>query len=242
MFAGQTWWVIGASAGLGRALALKLADAGAQVVASARDAQALEHLCKDLRLTALPMDVTDPGSVQAACAQLPQIDAVVYCAGAYDPMRAQDWDQAQIEQMLDVNFTGATRVVGQILPGLLAQNRGRIALIGSLAGYRGLPGAIGYGASKAALMHLAENLMVDLRGTGVKVQQINPGFIETRLTQKNDFAMPQIMTPDRAADHVMGALHAGRFETAFPRPFAWLFILARFIPRGLYYRLFAKGA
>jgi short-subunit dehydrogenase len=111
-------------------------------------------------------------------------------------------------------------------------------LIGSLSGYSGLPAAVGYSASKAALMNLAENLLVDLKGTGVSVQIANPGFIKTRLTAKNDFAMPQLMTSEVAANHVIRAIDSGRFETAFPRPFAWVFKWGRYLPRGLFNKLF----
>ncbi len=97
---------------------------------------------------------------------------------------------------------------------------------------------MGYGASKAALMHFAETLYADLHRTGVRVQVVNPGFIQTRLTDKNDFAMPQIMSPEDAAKHVLAAMRSGRFETAFPRPFSWVFKFGRYLPRVLFYRLF----
>ncbi|GGE38734.1 SDR family NAD(P)-dependent oxidoreductase [Actibacterium pelagium] len=238
MFAGKTFWLVGASEGLGRALAVALSKDGARVILSARSADKLKALVDELPdAVALPFDVTDPADVSHAYAECPPLDGVIYCAGSYDPMTAQEWKSEPVRQMIATNFSGGAEVVGQALPDFVERDIGHIVLIGSLAGYRGLPGAIGYGASKAALMHLGETLYADLRKTGVKVQVINPGFIKTRLTEKNSFDMPQIMTPEEAADHVIRAMRSGRFSTAFPRPFAWVFTLGRFLPRKLFYRL-----
>lgn len=228
-FAGKKYWIIGASEGLGRALALKMSELGAELVLSARS-EARLHEIKAGDALLLPMDVTDEASVDSAIETLPEIHGVIYCAGAYDPMTAQEWDQESALRMMDVNLLGAMRVLPPVIETMLEQNRGHIALIGSLASYYGLPGAIAYGASKAGLMHLAENLYVDLKKTDIKVQIINPGFIKTRLTQKNSFEMPQLMTPEEAADHVVKALNSRRFRTAFPRPFAWAFRVMRLLP------------
>lgn len=238
-FAGKTWWIVGASEGLGAALASAMDARGARLILSARSGDKLEALAKDLRhATVLPMDVTDANSVETATAQAQHADAMLYCVGTYEPMHAADWNADAVEHMIDTNFTGAARVLAGIVPHYVARGSGQIMLIGSLSGYRGLPAAVGYSASKAALMHLAENLLIDLKGTGVTIQMANPGFIKTRLTAKNDFDMPQIMTPEVAADHVIAAVDSGRFETAFPRPFAWVFKWGRFLPRGLFNKLF----
>ncbi|ANP37838.1 short-chain dehydrogenase [Phaeobacter gallaeciensis] len=238
MFEGQTWWIVGASEGLGRALAKEMDGAGARLILSARNAGRLQHLCDGLsNARALPMDVTDPDDVIRAIADLGPVDGVVYCAGAYDPLSAQDWQPEAIETMCAVNFTGALRVLGQIVPQFCRRDSGHIVLIGSLAGFTGLPGAIGYGASKAALMHLGENLQADLRGSGVRVQVINPGFIRTRLTQKNQFKMPQILEPEDAARRCLRAMQGGRFSTSFPAPFSWVFTLGRLLPRRLFLKL-----
>ncbi|MEP4700788.1 MAG: SDR family NAD(P)-dependent oxidoreductase, partial [Parasphingorhabdus sp.] len=130
--------------------------------------------------------------------------------------------------------TGALRVLSWLVPEMTARGSGRILLIGSIAGHRGLPGAIGYGASNAALMHLAENMRCDLKGTGVRVQLANPGFIHTRLTDKNSFTMPQIMSPDTAARHVIKLLDSRRFSRNFPAPFAWIFTVGRHLPLRLF--------
>lgn len=238
-FAGKTWWIVGASEGLGAALASAMDARGARLILSARSGDKLEALAKGLRhATALPMDVTDANSVETATAQAQHADAMLYCVGTYEPMHAADWNADAVEHMIDTNFTGAARVLAGIVPHYVTRGSGQIMLIGSLSGYRGLPAAVGYSASKAALMHLAENLLIDLKGTGVTIQMANPGFIKTRLTAKNTFDMPQIMTPEVAANHVIAAVDSGRFETAFPRPFAWVFKWGRFLPRSLFNKLF----
>jgi len=140
--------------------------------------------------------------------------------------------------MAEVNFMGALRVLSGVVPGMVEARAGRIVLIGSLSGFRGLPGAIGYGASKAGLMHLAENLAVDLQGSGVEVQLVNPGFIETRLTALNDFKMPMIMSAEAAAEQVIAAIASGRFQSNFPRRFSWLFRAAQFWPMWVHRRVF----
>ncbi|MBU2868911.1 SDR family NAD(P)-dependent oxidoreductase [Pacificibacter marinus] len=238
-FTGKTWWIVGASDGLGAALAQKISARGAHVILSARSADKLNNLAATLPNAAvLPMDVTDAKTVHEAFSQAQHADAMLYCVGTYEPMHARDWDGDAVERMIDTNFTGAARVLAGVVPQYVTRGFGHIMLIGSLSGYRGLPAAVGYSASKAALMHLAENLLIDLKGSGVKIQVANPGFIKTRLTAKNDFAMPQIMTADKAADHVLKAVDSGRFESAFPRPFAWVFKWGRYLPRALFNRLF----
>jgi NADP-dependent 3-hydroxy acid dehydrogenase YdfG len=244
MFAGQRYWLVGASEGLGRALAEQLSAAGADLVLSARSADRLQELADSLpgRADVVALDIADSASVRAAGETVSDIDGLVFLAGLYWPMRAQDWDPDRVEAMFDVNLTGAARVLGQVVPGFTARDRGHIVLTGSLSGFRGLPGAIGYGASKAGLMHLAECLQADLHRTGVRVQLINPGFIRTRLTDKNAFQMPFIMDPDEAARHMMAAMRASRFQSNFPRVFSWLFRGAQFLPAWAYFRLFGAAA
>lgn len=238
---GRRYWLVGASEGLGRALARALSARGAELVISARNETALQDLAASLPgpVQVVPMDVGNGASVRAAAAQVGVPDGVIWLAGVYWPMRAQDWNPDQAEAMADVNFTGCLRVLGQVVPGMVARGSGHVVITGSLAGFRGLPGAVGYGASKAACMSLAETLALDLRGTGVKVQLANPGYIRTRLTAKNGFAMPQIMEPEVAADHVLRLMESGRFASSFPTPFQWLFRLANLLPDALYFRLFA---
>jgi short-subunit dehydrogenase len=239
-FRGKRYWLIGASEGLGLALAQKLSAAGAELILSARTEDSLNAAVATLPgpATILPVDVGSSDSVTAAASQLPDLDGMVFLAGVYWPMRAQDWDAKAAEAMADINFTGCIRAVGAALPAMVAKNRGHVVITGSLSGFRGLPGAIGYAASKAGTMVLAESLHADLRKTGVTVQLANPGFIRTRLTAKNDFTMPFIMEPEAAADILFRHMERGGFKISFPTVFSWLFRGGNFLPDALYYRLF----
>jgi short-subunit dehydrogenase len=163
---------------------------------------------------------------------------MIFLAGVYWPMAAGEWDNAKAEQMADINFLGASRCVGAVIGQMVDRDAGHIVLTGSLAGFRGLPGAIGYSASKAGLMVLAESMQADLRKTGVKIQLINPGFIKTRLTEKNDFKMPFIMEPDMAAREFMDHMNTDGFKKSYPMVFSRVFRLSQFLPDWAYYRLF----
>ena len=236
-FRGKTYWLIGASEGLGRALAKHLHAEGAGLILSARNEARLTSLQAELPgATVLALDVTDGDSVRRAVQAAGEVHGVIYNAGAYDPMPATEWDSDAALRMADVNFTGAMRVLGAVVPGMVARGRGDISLIGSLAGYRGLPAAIGYGASKAALVSLAETMRFDLRDTGVVVRLVNPGFIKTRLTRKNSFRMPMLMTPEDAAQRVLKAMTKRRFRSDFPAPFSWVIRLLAILPDWLVYR------
>ncbi|MBO9406444.1 SDR family NAD(P)-dependent oxidoreductase [Shimia sp. R9_1] len=237
VFSGKTFWLIGASEGLGRALAEKLSGEGAHLIVSARNGERLASLAAKLPNTrVLMLDVTDGKAVKAAAKSVGEIHGVIYNAGAYEPMAATQWEADSALTVADVNFMGAMRVLGALMPGFTARGAGDITLVGSLAGYRGLPNAIGYGASKAALVSLAETMRHDLKGTGITVRLVNPGFIKTRLTDKNAFKMPMLMTPDVAADHILRAMTSRRFRTDFPRPFSWVIRLLQYLPDWLIYR------
>jgi NADP-dependent 3-hydroxy acid dehydrogenase YdfG len=240
-FRGKRYWLVGASEGLGRALAERLSAAGAEVILSARSAERLAEVAATLPgpSLVLPVDVADTASVRGAAAAAGQIDGVVFLAGLYWPMAAQDWNADQVETMCDVNFTGCARVIGAALPAMVARGTGHVVITGSLSGFRGLPGAIGYGASKAGVMALAECMQADLRGSGIVVQVANPGFIRTRLTDKNTFSMPFLMEPAEAADHMFRHMQTDRFKVSFPTVFSWLFRLSQFLPDWAYYRIFA---
>lgn len=236
-FAGKTYWLVGASEGLGRVLAEKLSAEGAHLVVSARNAVRLQSLAASLPNTRVQvMDVMDIDAVTAAAGAIGPIDGVIYNAGAYEPMAATGWHSEVAVRVADVNFMGAMRVLGAVVPDFVARDAGDITLIGSLAGYRGLPKAIGYGASKAAIVSLAETMRHDLKNTGVLVRLVNPGFIKTRLTDKNAFQMPQLMTPEQAADHVLRAMGKRRFRTDFPWPFSWVLRGLQYLPDWLVYR------
>ncbi|SDX27408.1 Short-chain dehydrogenase [Ruegeria halocynthiae] len=236
-FDGKTYWIIGASEGLGRALAEALSRRGAHLILSARNAARLAEMCYKLpNARAVPFDVTDLNAVRRAVAEVGAFDGLVYNAGTYDPINTADWNTESALAICDVNYSGAIRVLGETVPALIHEGRGDITLIGSLAGYHGLPNAISYGSSKAALISLAETMRHDLSGTGVTVRIVNPGFIKTRLTDKNSFNMPMLMAPEDAADRVVRAMSRRRFRTDFPAPFSWVMRLIDYLPDILVYR------
>ncbi|MEM6619766.1 MAG: SDR family NAD(P)-dependent oxidoreductase [Pseudomonadota bacterium] len=243
-FAGKRYWLVGASEGLGRALAHDLSRQGANVALSARSEERLTALADELpgEATVHPLDVQDLSAVRDCVARLGPIDGVIVMQGVYWPMTAAEFDPEQVELMFDVNLTGTARVLSYVLPDMMRRDQGHVVIVGSLSGFRGLPGAVGYGASKAGMMHLAENLRAETQRTNVKVQLMNPGFIRTRLTDKNDFTMPFLMDPEEAADHITRAMGTNRFQTNFPRVFSWLFRGSNFLPAALYYRLFGSSA
>lgn len=237
-------WLIGASEGIGEALAFRLAASSAQLALSARNKEKLEAL--SVRLPGAgniiaPMDVTDSASVHRAWESLNSrwggVDIVIYNAGTYEPMSARDFDLRKADTMLDVNFRGALRVLDCVIPPFVGQKRGHIVLVASVAAYRGLPRAIGYGASKAALLHLAENLHIDLNDLGIKVQAVCPGFVKTRLTDKNEFNMPFIISAETAAARIARGMAGSGFEIHFPRRFTMGLKLLGLLPRKLYLKV-----
>lgn len=239
---GKRYWLIGASEGLGAALARKLNAAGVEVIVSARNEDKLKALVDQMpgKASYVTLDVSDRTSIEEAAEKVGQIDGMIYLAGVYWPMKSQEWNAEQAEAMADVNFTGAIRSVGAVLPAMVARDSGHIMITGSLSAFRGLPGAIGYAASKAGTLVLAESLYADLRKTGVRVQVANPGFVKTRLTDKNDFKMPYLMEPDDAAQEMFELMNdEDCFMRSFPRPFSWLFRVSQLMPDWLYYRVFS---
>jgi short-subunit dehydrogenase len=237
---GKRYWLVGASEGLGREVAFCLSRAGAEVIVSARSEDRLKELVAELpgKASYIAVDVADRAAVEAAAKEAGDIDGVVYLAGVYWPMKAQEWDNEKADMMGEVNFLGASRVVGSVIKDMVAKEAGHIVLVGSLSGFRGLPGAIGYSASKAGLMSLAESMQADLRTSPIEVQLINPGFIKTRLTDKNDFTMPFIMSAPDAAKEVFEHMNTDTFKKSFPMVFSWVFRLSQFMPDWMYYRLF----
>lgn len=238
---GKRYWLVGASEGLGEALAQVMSRAGVEVIVSARNEKRLKEVVASLpgKASYQVVDVSDTQSVTLAAEAIGELDGVVFLAGVYWPFKAQDWDTEKAAAMADVNFTGAFRVMGTVVPQMVARDAGHIVLTGSLSGFRGLPGAIGYSASKAGVMALAESMYADLRKTGVEVQVANPGFIKTRLTDKNEFNMPFIMTPEEAARAMFEHMNDDAFKKSFPRVFSWVFRLSQFMPDWMYYRLFS---
>ena len=239
-WSGKRYWLVGASEGLGRALAMKLSRAGVELILSARSGERLRELAEELpgRAHVVPMDIADRASVEAAAQEVGEIDGLVFLAGVATLIKATEWDADRVEQMFDVNLTGAARVIGQVIGGMVARDAGHIMMIGSLSAYRGLPGSIGYSASKAGLMALAESMHGDLRHTSVLVQLSNPGYIQTRMQDDNPYSKPFIMSPEEAAQQVFDQMNTDRFHKAFPLGFSLLFRASRFLPTGLYESIF----
>jgi len=200
---GKKYWIIGASEGLGRELSIQLSNLGVKLIISARNETRLNELSSLTKAKVLALDVLNIDAIKQASKSVGIIDGIIYVAGDYTPLNSTTWNVEEVDKMIAVNFTGAAKVLGFIVPKFLKQNNGHIVMIGSLSGFRGLPNAIGYGASKAAMMHLAENIKADLYKTPIKIQLINPGFIKTRLTEKNNFKMPFIMSVEDAAKRVI---------------------------------------
>lgn len=238
---GKRYWLVGASDGLGAALAHKLSRVGAEVIVSARSEDKLKALVAELpgKARYQTVDVSDNDSVIAAAKAIGDIDGVVFLAGVYWPFGAKEWDAEQATAMADINFTGLMRVMGQVVPTMVDRDAGHIVITSSLTGFRGLPGSIGYTASKAATMSLAECMYADLRKTGVDVQVLNPGFIKTQLTDKNDFTMPFIMEPEEGAQAFFEHMNGDKFKKSFPFAFSLVFRLSQFLPDSIYYRIFS---
>lgn len=239
-------WITGASMGLGRALALRSAQAGWRVVASARGQEGLDSLVQEAaglpgQVSAFPLDVTDAMAVAEAVRQIESeiapIGLAVLNAGTHRPMTAKDFRAADVEALLRLNVLGVAHCLEALLPAMMGRGQGQLAMVASLAGYAGLPSAAGYGASKAALINMAESLKPELEASGVKIQVVNPGFVETPLTDKNDFPMPFLMPATAAAEAFFRGLSSDSFEIIFPRRFAYLMKFLRCLPYRLFFAL-----
>lgn len=241
---GRVVWLVGASSGIGRATAEALHARGAQVVVSARDVARLdEFAARHAGSIALPLDVTDRAALPAAAGRIVReagsIDLALYCAARYQPMRATAFDLDEMLAHQRVNVEGALHFLDAVLPILIARARaGRsahLSLMASVTGYRGLPNALAYGPTKAALINLAETLYLDLAPIGVGVSVINPGFVETPLTAGNRFRMPALISSEQAAEEILGGWARGRFEIHFPKRFTRAIKALRLLGDGLYF-------
>lgn len=240
---GMKVWVIGASSGIGEALANQLQKKGAKLALSARRLEPLRQMANpDDKV--LPLDAGDGSALQSAHEQLlsawESIDLVVYCAGTYAPMRAWDLDLSTVQKTFEINLHGAYNLLAAIVPVFIQRGTGGICLVGSVAGYTGLPKALAYSPSKAAMISLAEVLYTDLAPRGIGVYLVNPGFVKTRLTKQNDFDMPALTTPDVAASEIIAGMERGEYEIHFPKRFTrWMKILA-ILPDRLRFALIGK--
>ncbi|MEQ8344506.1 MAG: SDR family NAD(P)-dependent oxidoreductase [Sneathiellaceae bacterium] len=243
-------WITGASSGIGRAVALRFVRAGATVLASGRDRAALDALRAAAsagpgRVACHAVDVTDRDAVSRIVAAMEAaegpIGRALLNAGTYEPVEAVDFDAGAFDRQFAVNVGGTVNCLQALLPAMRARGRGQIAIVGSLSGYRGLRRASAYGASKGALMRLAESLHQDQREAGLDIRLVSPGFVRTPLTDRNDFAMPFLIEAEEAAARIhRGLVDGRRFEIAFPRRFAAMIRLGSMLPYGLYFPLMRR--
>jgi short-subunit dehydrogenase len=277
-WAGRRVWIVGASSGIGEALALALARRGARLALSARGRERLEAVCAacdaaagagptagdagalanaavepahcaespaPAGVLALALDLSRAGEIERARDRLLAawggIDLVVFNAGTYRPLRAWELTAEAVRETLETNLVGTMSATAAVLPTLLAQGHGAIALVGSVAGYGGLPKALVYGPSKAALINFAEVLHLDLSPRGIGVFLIDPGFVATPLTAQNDFAMPALQTPEQAAAAIVDGFARGDFEIHFPKRFTRALKLLQLLPRRLYFALIRRA-
>lgn len=243
---GQRIWLIGASSGIGAALAQQALAQGARVALSARRVQALQEVIGSYAgsdALVVPLDVLDQTAWRECYADIVAafggIDLLLFCAADYRPERSWEVRGEQAEQTLRTNLVSVYSALATVLPDML-QHGGGIGLVASVAGYMGLPGASVYGPSKAALINLAEILYSDLHGKGINVYLINPGFVKTGLTAQNTFAMPALQTADEAARAIWQGISLGRFEIHFPKRFTRVLKLLQMLPYRWRFALFQR--
>ncbi len=241
---GKSIWLVGASSGIGEATATALHAAGARVFVSARNAAALTRFVEaHPGSVAVPLDASDPVAVKTAAITVQQagpVDLVMYCAGYYKPVRADNFDLNEMLKHQQVNYLGLLYVLDAMLPHFLQRQAGHISIVSSVAGYRGLPKSLAYGPTKAALINLAETLYVDLKARGIGVSVINPGFVKTPATAQNDFPMPGLMTTAEAATEILAGWRRGAFEIHFPKRFTlWMKVL-RVLPYAVFFAIASR--
>ena len=241
-FSGKRVWVIGASSGIGEACAKTLLLKGAKVALSSRRAERLNEIALtgtiDQSLV-IPIDVTDDAQLQDGYKTILNawggIDLLLFVSGVYTPLRATYFDFKIAEKTIDANLLGPMRAVALVMPEMLKARSGHIAIVGSVAGYSGLPKALAYGPSKAAIINFCENLYYDLLPTGVSVHMISPGFVATEATAKNDFEMPALISAEEAASEILTGIQKGEFDIHFPKRFTRFLKFLRILPYPIYF-------
>jgi NAD(P)-dependent dehydrogenase (short-subunit alcohol dehydrogenase family) len=235
-------WITGAGSGLGRETALRLARQGWRLAVSGRDRGRLEALAAEAPAGTIhpyPVDVTDPEAMEATAAAIAEemgpLDLALFNAGDYQPMTLDEFDPALFRRIMEVNYMGVVHGIQAVLGRMAAG--GQVVLTASVAGYRGLPRAAPYGASKAAVISMAESLEPEFRARGLRLRVVNPGFIRTPLTAKNTFHMPALMEPEEAARALVAGLMGRGFEIHFPKRFTRVMKILRCLPIRLYLAL-----
>ncbi len=240
-------WITGASSGIGKALAIKFANEGWQVAASARR----ENLLKDLNkqnpnIHSFPLDVKNEDKTKNIFKNIIEkfktIDISVFCTGIHDPDAEKKLSSEKIREIMETNFFGTLNCIMAVDNYYRERKNGHISIVSSVAGYRGLPAASGYCASKSALISLAESLYFDFKRHNVRVSLVSPGFIKTPMTDKNKFPMPMIKSPEFAAQKMfLGLTKKNAFEIHFPMAFTLIMKLLKIMPNWLYFLLVKKG-
>ncbi|MFD1912667.1 SDR family NAD(P)-dependent oxidoreductase [Halodurantibacterium flavum] len=229
---GKRYWLVGASEGLGRALAHVMSRAGTELIVSARSEERLADLVAELpgRASYVTVDVRNSASVTDAAAEIGPLDGVVYLAGSYAPVSASAWDAARVEEICDINFTGCARVMGAVVPAMVARGEGHLVMCGSAAGPSGLPNSIGYGAAKAGVAALARSMQQDLRSSGVEVQLFNAGLVRSAVPEGSGPMAPLLMDAEEAAQEMFEHMNTTYFSKSFPRGASWLLQGSRLLP------------
>lgn len=239
-------WITGASSGIGKAVAEKFANEGWKVAISARRKEILDDMAKNKNLFSYPLDVTNQEQVNNVFKKIiddfGEINLCIFSSGTYDPKNEQSINVEKIKNVINVNFIGVVNCVKSVESYFKKKRSGQISIVSSVAGYRGLPAAGAYCASKAALTSFSESLFFDLKRYNVRVTVVSPGFIKTPMTDKNSFKMPMIKTPEFAAEEMYeGMVNKNNFEIHFPKSFTRLMKILKFIPNKLYFKLLEKG-
>ncbi|MBU3574354.1 SDR family oxidoreductase [Polynucleobacter sp. UK-Mo-2m-Kol15] len=241
-FINQRIWVIGASSGIGEACAKAFLSAGAKVALSSRRAERLNTIAQSAETghaLVLPLDVTHQEQLISAYQSIAEtwggLDLMLFVSGVYTPLRADNFDFEIAQKTIDANLLGPMRAVSIVLPKMLKDHAGHIAIVGSVAGYSGLPKALAYGPSKAGIINFCETLYYDLLPQGVGVHMISPGFVATEATAQNDFEMPALITAEEAAKEILAGLQAGEFDIHFPKRFSGFLKFLRVLPYPLYF-------
>ena len=234
-------WITGASSGIGRQLALAYAARGETVAVSARKGAALTELAAEAagRIVPFPVDVTDGTVVTETVAQIERslgpISLAILNAGVYLAVEGADLDRIRVETTFQVNVAGTFNCAIPLISAMRGRGAGTLAVVSSVAGYGGLPTSAAYGASKAALINLAEALKLELAPAGIDVRLISPGFVDTPATRQNAFPMPFLISADDAAKRIVAGLDGSAFEITFPRRFTWMLKLVNLLPYRLYF-------
>ena len=242
----KTIWITGGSTGIGKALAIKFASKGWDVAVSARRIELLNELSNSYEnISVFPLDVTDKQKCKEVFNEIKNkyenIDICFFSTGTWDPKREKDIDIEQMEDVFKVNFFGTVNTIKAVEQYFRDKKKGIITIVSSIAGYRGLPNSTGYGPSKSALNNLAESLYFDFKRFNVRVCLVSPGFIKTPMTDKNDFKMPFLKTPEYAADKIYdGLINKEIFEIHFPKTLTILLKFLSFLPSKIYFSLIGK--